>query len=73
MKSDIPEVALQGIEFWSTVSDEELELAIEAFECIDKGQPPPVSSKFYAKGALQYIVPLLMDVLAKQVNIWFQS
>ncbi|VDN09518.1 unnamed protein product [Dibothriocephalus latus] len=66
MKSDIPEVSLQGIEFWSTVSDEELELAIEASECFDKGQPPPVSSKFYAKGALQFIVPILMEILAKQ-------
>ncbi|VDL92291.1 unnamed protein product [Schistocephalus solidus] len=66
MKSDIPEVSLQGIEFWSTVSDEELELAIEAAECFDKGQPPPVSSKFYAKGALQFIVPILMEILAKQ-------
>ncbi|VDD79992.1 unnamed protein product [Mesocestoides corti] len=66
MKSDIPEVSLQGIEFWSTVSDEELELAIEASECAEKGQPPTVSSKFYAKGALQYIVPILMEILAKQ-------
>lgn len=66
MKSEIPEVALQGIEFWATVSDEELELAIEALECSEKGQPPAVSSKFYAKGALQYIIPILMEILAKQ-------
>ena len=66
MKSDIPEVSLQGIEFWSTVSDEELELAIEACECAEKGVPPSVSSRYYAKGALQYIVPILMGILAKQ-------
>lgn len=66
MKSDIPEVSLQGIEFWSTVSDEELELAIEAAECAEKGIPPAVSSKFYARGALNFIVPILMEILAKQ-------
>ncbi len=66
MKSEIPEVSLQGIEFWSTVSDEELELAFEASECAEKGQPPAISSKFYAKGALQYIVPIMMEILAKQ-------
>lgn len=30
MKSENDEVALQGIEFWSTVCDEEVDLAIEA-------------------------------------------
>lgn len=39
MKSDIDEVALQGIEFWSNVCDEEMDLAIEASEvCVT----PPV-------------------------------
>ena len=32
MKSDTDEVALQGIEFWSTVCDEETDLVIEAAE-----------------------------------------
>lgn len=32
IKSDIDEVALQGIEFWSSVCDEEMDLAIEAVE-----------------------------------------
>ena len=30
MKSEIDEVQLQGIEFWSNVCDEEVDLAIEA-------------------------------------------
>lgn len=66
MKDSIPEVALQGIEFWSTVCDEEIDLAIEAAECFDKGQPPAISSMFYAKGALQFITPILMEILAHQ-------
>jgi len=32
MKSDNDNVALQGVEFWSTVCDEEQDLAIEAAE-----------------------------------------
>lgn len=34
MKSQVDEIALQGIEFWSTVCDEEQDLAIEAAEVI---------------------------------------
>ena len=32
MRSDIDDIALQGIEFWSNVCDEEMDLAIEASE-----------------------------------------
>ena len=32
MKSDVDEIALQGIEFWSSVCDEEVDLAIELSE-----------------------------------------
>lgn len=97
MKSDIDEVALQGIEFWSNVCDEEMDLAIEASEvsvtlpltnrklfftsclftvrsfCLvqsqasEQGRPPEHTSKFYAKGALQYLVPILTQTLTKQV------
>jgi len=66
MKSDIDEVALQGIEFWSNVCDEEINLQIEQKEAEEMGRPPERVSRFYAKGALQYIVPLLMQTLAKQ-------
>jgi importin subunit beta-1 len=34
MKSSVDEVALQGIEFWSTVCDEEVDLAIDAAEVL---------------------------------------
>lgn len=43
MKSEVDEIALQGVEFWSTVCDEEVDLAIELSEvwnlvpqCIEK-------------------------------------
>jgi hypothetical protein len=40
MKSDTDEVALQGIEFWSNVCDEEVDLQIEASEAAEEGRPP---------------------------------
>ena len=66
MKSEIDEVALQGIEFWSNVCDEEVDLQIEASEAQEFGKPPENVSRFYAKGALQFIVPILMQTLTKQ-------
>lgn len=66
MKSNHDEIALQGIEFWSTVCDEEADLAIEAAEAQEQGRPPAQISKFYVKGAMRYLVPILMLTLTKQ-------
>lgn len=66
MKSDNDQISLQGIEFWSNVCDEEIDLAIEQQEAKDAGQPPEHVSKHYARGALQYIAPVLTDKLTKQ-------
>ncbi|XP_043466962.1 importin subunit beta-1 isoform X1 [Leptopilina heterotoma] len=66
MKSDTDEVSLQGIEFWSNISEEEVDLSMEEGEANDLGQPPVKVSKHYAKGALQYLVPVLMEKLTKQ-------
>ncbi|GBP12370.1 Importin subunit beta-1 [Eumeta japonica] len=66
MKSDIEEIALQGIEFWSNVSDEEIDLAIEEAEANEAGRPPTRTSRFYARGALQFLAPVLMQKLTKQ-------
>ncbi|KAL5279085.1 KPNB1 family protein [Megaselia abdita] len=66
MKSDNDQIALQGIEFWSNVSDEEVDLAIDNQEAQDAGRPPTRVSKHYARGALQYLTPVLMEKLTKQ-------
>eukprot|EP00092_Neocalanus_flemingeri_P018212 GFUD01019711.1.p1 GENE.GFUD01019711.1~~GFUD01019711.1.p1 ORF type:complete len:888 (-),score=232.22 GFUD01019711.1:798-3461(-) len=66
MKAETDEVALQGIEFWSNVCDEEVDLQIEASEASEAGRPPEHVSRFYAKGALQFLVPALMSSLTKQ-------
>ncbi|XP_043288771.1 importin subunit beta-1 isoform X2 [Venturia canescens] len=66
MKSEIDDVALQGIEFWSNVADEEVDLSLEEGEASEGGRVPSKVSRHYAKGALQYLVPVLMRKLTKQ-------
>jgi importin subunit beta-1 len=69
MRSDVDEVALQGIEFWSNVCDEEVDLSIELelSEAQEMGRPPQQTSRFYAKWGLQFLVPILLETLTKQV------
>ncbi|EDW75045.2 uncharacterized protein Dwil_GK19911 [Drosophila willistoni] len=55
MRSEYDAIAMQGIEFWSNVCDEEIDLAI------DSGV-----SKHYARGALRFLAPLLVEKLTKQ-------
>lgn len=61
-------MVLQGIEFWSNVADEEIALAEEAEEAAAEGRPPENVSKFYAKGALKTLIPLLTACLTKHVR-----
>ncbi len=69
MKSPVDEIALQGIEFWSTVCNEEMDLGIEAVEAKEQGRPPEQASKFYVKGAQEYLIPVLLSTLTKQVGV----
>lgn len=66
MKSNVDAIGLQGIEFWSTVCDEEQDLAIEVQEAMEAGRSPEQTSKFYVKGALQYLAPVLLQRLMMQ-------
>ncbi|KJA12582.1 hypothetical protein HYPSUDRAFT_1094767, partial [Hypholoma sublateritium FD-334 SS-4] len=66
MKHPDERVALQAIEFWSTVCEEEGDLAIEAQEAQEYGDVPETESKFFAKIALPEIVPVLLRLLTKQ-------
>ncbi|KAJ8681845.1 hypothetical protein QAD02_017637 [Eretmocerus hayati] len=61
MKSEIDEVALQGIEFWSNISDEEIDLSM-----VEEGEADGRYARHYAKGALQYLIPVLLEKLTKQ-------
>lgn len=69
MKSDVDEIALQGIEFWSNVCEEEINLAIEESEATELGETTQNTSFSYAKGALHYLVPILMQKLTQQVSV----
>ncbi|KAJ8074787.1 karyopherin Kap95 [Marasmius tenuissimus] len=66
MKHSDERVALQAVEFWSTVCEEEVELALEAQDAQDYGEMPERESKYFAKIALPEIVPVLLALLTKQ-------
>ncbi|KRZ55763.1 Importin subunit beta-1 [Trichinella nativa] len=68
MKSSSQDVALQGIEFWSNVCDEELALASDEEEAKEKGKSLEVVCRNYAKQALPYVMPILLETLARQVD-----
>uniref|UniRef100_A0A1I8GGS0 Importin N-terminal domain-containing protein n=1 Tax=Macrostomum lignano TaxID=282301 RepID=A0A1I8GGS0_9PLAT len=66
METYMNQALFAGIEFWSTVCEEEIDLAIDEQESEEKGLPPTVSSKHYARGALPYLVPILTATLTRQ-------
>ncbi|KAJ4823522.1 hypothetical protein Tsubulata_017900 [Turnera subulata] len=63
VKADEETVALQAIEFWSSICDEEIEL--QEYEAYEAGESGPRHSQFIEK-ALQSLVPMLLDTLLKQ-------
>lgn len=66
IKKDDEKVALQGVEFWSTICDEEVYLMEEAEDAIlNKTQPERLSQNFI-RGALKYLLPILTECLTKQ-------
>ncbi|BGP19924.1 hypothetical protein JCM10213_002282 [Rhodosporidiobolus nylandii] len=66
MKHDDENVALQAVEFWSTVCDEEIELALEAEEAAEYSESPERESAHFARVALPEILPVLLLLLTKQ-------
>lgn len=66
MKSSTDAMVLQGIEFWSSVCEEEIEIALEVADAQEHGSLMPNHSKYYARGAVKFLVPLLLEILEKQ-------
>jgi importin subunit beta-1 len=66
MKHADEKVALQAVEFWSTVCDEEIELALEAQDAAEYGEQPERESHHFARVALPEILPVLLLLLTKQ-------
>ncbi|KAL5550764.1 hypothetical protein UlMin_000940 [Ulmus minor] len=63
VKGDEEAVALQAIEFWSSICDEEIEL--QEFENEESGESGTPHSRFIEK-ALPSLVPMLLETLLKQ-------
>jgi len=63
IREDDESVALQAIEFWSTICDEELDIAFEAEEGYEE---EPRTSHRFILGALSYITPVMTECLTKQ-------
>ncbi|KAH8918742.1 ARM repeat-containing protein [Atractiella rhizophila] len=59
-------IAIQAVEFWSTVCDEELELSLEAEEAAEYGDQPERQSYGFARVALPEILPVLLQLLGRQ-------
>jgi importin subunit beta-1 len=66
MKHPEEAVALQAIEFWSAVCDEEQALAIEAADAALYGEVAEVESQNFAKTALPEILPVFLELLCQQ-------
>ena len=69
MKSEFEDISLQGIEFWSTVCDEEDSLSYEIEEAARQGRQPSRISKQYVRGALQHLVPILQELMTRQEEV----
>ncbi|KAK9715991.1 hypothetical protein RND81_06G204200 [Saponaria officinalis] len=63
VKGDKEPVALQAIEFWSSICDEEIEIQESYGEDCDQSEAP--HSHFIQK-VLVYLVPMLLETLLKQ-------
>ncbi|KAK3227369.1 hypothetical protein Dsin_007231 [Dipteronia sinensis] len=63
VKGDEEAVALQAIEFWSSICDEEIEL--QEFDTPETGDSSPPHSHFIEK-AQSSLVPMLLETLLKQ-------
>jgi importin subunit beta-1 len=66
MKHADEQVALQAVEFWSTVCDEEIELALEAEDAAEFSEAAERESSHFARVALPEILPVLLLLLTKQ-------
>ncbi|KAI7885067.1 ARM repeat-containing protein [Lichtheimia hyalospora FSU 10163] len=59
-------VALQAIEFWSTVCEEEISLKEAALEAVEFGLTPERNLYNFAEAAMNDVLPVLLWLLTKQ-------
>jgi hypothetical protein len=68
MKKDEELVAQQAVEFWSTICDVEMDILLEMDEYVAAKEQPPRNCLNYIKGAMKFLIPVLMECLTKQVR-----
>ncbi|TPX51644.1 hypothetical protein SeMB42_g00078 [Synchytrium endobioticum] len=66
MKSGNHGIVLQAVEFWSTVCEEELEIAAEAQEAADAGEQPTRENQNFARNAVGELAPILLWLMTKK-------
>lgn len=66
IRNDVEPVAMQAIEFWSTVAEEEITLIFEADAAREAGTTPDRDSKQFVVHALPYLSGPIFDSLKKQ-------
>ncbi|EFO86467.1 hypothetical protein CRE_25994, partial [Caenorhabditis remanei] len=65
MKSMEPEVAMQGMEFWSTVAEEEFDLFIAYEEDVERGlENAQNASLRFMEQAASHVCPVLLEAMA---------
>ncbi|ULU11419.1 hypothetical protein L3Y34_015100 [Caenorhabditis briggsae] len=65
MKSQEPEVAMQGMEFWSTVAEEEFDLYMAYEDDVERGvENPQCSSRRFMEQAASHVCPVLLEAMA---------
>lgn len=66
MSSAESSISLQGIEFWSTICDVELELLKEQDDCIELGRPFEQPMHNFARDSSATVIPILLTLMASQ-------
>lgn len=66
IRSDVEAVAMQAIEFWSTVAEEEVTILYEVESIRESGKNPERESKHFVLHALPYLCVPIFDSLKKQ-------
>ncbi|KAF9325333.1 karyopherin beta [Linnemannia elongata] len=66
MRSPHERVALQAVEFWSTVAEVEIDQENYRLEAIDNGEQPTHTNYNFAKAALPETLPVILELMTKQ-------
>jgi len=66
IRKDEEGVALQAVEFWSTICDVEIDVLMEIDECAALKVQPSRQCQNFIKGAMKFLIPVLEEALTKQ-------